>query len=261
MADSRPFRKIRRGEHLYLPLQSPDPALLIVPPVALAPSGRFWWALRRVILVAGVWLLVSVPLGIYTFQNAAKIQGHTDDMSILNPVNNHGDAAGALLHGVIATLGAFKLVGTSAAEQNLPYRPILDPVETVFYFVGLAAVFAALVRLLPPVTPESSKTHQSPDAEITTNRPMVAILLIAWILDQSLPSLLSVNRPGFIRMTGVVPALAIVVGLGVGTAYRWLRSRSIPATTVRGAVAICLVISTVPTVRDEVRSICASDSA
>ena len=75
------------------------------------------------------------------------------------------------------------------------------------------------------------------------------MFLVAWIVDQLIPPIFSVNPPSYIRLTGMFPALAIVVGLGMGVAAR-LAVRRVRVPLVGGALALALVGSTVWTVRD-----------
>ncbi len=223
------------------------PALLALPPLVLLPAGRFRWALERGVLAALVWAIVCVPLGAYTLRHAAEIQGHTDDVSILNPVNSHGNPVGAVERGVVATLASFNVVGTDAAEQNLPYRPILSVVQSVFFFAGLAALGIGALRPKLRGLATEKLPKDGPGVDLG---PLVALFLVGWILDQATPSALAVNPPGFIRMTGTLPALSIVGGIGVVTACErlahWLRSPAI----ARGIVGVALTAAAVGTARD-----------
>jgi len=226
------------------------PVLLAVPPVALVPSNKIGWALRRVAAVAAVWILVSLPLGIYTVRHAAEVQSHTDDVSILNPANNHGDPAGAIVHGVLSTIGSIDFVGSAGAEQNLPFRPLLDPLESVFFGTGLVILAVGACREVASIRSNRLSRESMPTSPAATSRLLIAGLVVGWILDQALPSALSVNPPGFIRMTGLLPPVAIAVGLGLGSTYRWLRSRSISPVYVGSFVGVCLAISSALTIRD-----------
>jgi hypothetical protein len=90
----------------------------------------------------------------------------------------------------------------------------------------------------------------SPAQHVLPLRPLVAVFLVAWILDQAAPSMLSVSPPGFVRLTGILPPIAIVAGIGIGTLYRWLRSRAVSRSVVLAGLSAGLAISTGWTVRD-----------
>jgi len=216
------------------------PALLIVPPIVAAGHPRFWRVARQMILVGVVWLAVSLPLGAYYLGHPEEVQGHTDDVSILNPTNNHGDALGAVLRGAALTLGSIDLVGSNGPEQNLPGRPILDPAMSLFFFAGSIVLVASAVR---------GSRHEG-DKGSARRRLLVASLLIGWIVDQSIPSVLAVNPPGFVRMTGLLPALAIVVALGIVAAWDWLGRSRLSARSVGAIITIALIGSTFLTARD-----------
>ncbi len=221
------------------------PALLAIPPLAAALARRhaapttadeplrFRATLVRVAWVALIWFGVSLPLGVYALRHPSEIQGHADDVSILNPANNHGDPVGAALHGIAATLGAFDVAGSQGGEQNLPGRPVLDPVLSLFFLLGLATL------LLPQARSED-----------TPSRLLVVLFLVGWILDQSASAALSVNPPSYVRLSGTLPPLAMVVGLGIVTAGERLRWTRAERRVALGLVGAGLVISTVWTARD-----------
>ncbi|HVB96623.1 MAG TPA: hypothetical protein VNG11_02725, partial [Chloroflexota bacterium] len=74
--------------------------------------------------------------------------------------------------------------------------------------------------------------------------------LLAWIGSQSISSALAVNPPGFIRMTGTLPAVAIVIGCGVSFLFVWLSHRPVGPAVPIGVTALLLAGSTVWTVHD-----------
>ena len=112
---------------------------MILVPLVATPR-RFGRFLAPILGIAALWVVVSVPLGVYYLRHPADVEGHTDDVSMLNPANNHGDPVGALLHGTVVTLAAIDFHGSDGGEQNLPGRPLLDPIQSAFFFVGLAAL-------------------------------------------------------------------------------------------------------------------------
>ncbi len=236
------------------------PLVLIVPFVFGVARGRLRPLIPLVVWVGLLWALVSVPLGVYYLRHPQSVQGHTDDVSILNPVNNGGDPVGAVLRGAIATLGAFDVRGSLGSDQNLSGRPILDPLMSVFFAIGLVGVIASFARKGQPKTTLDGMGTEGLDldrsrfgttrASDESLRPFVAAFLIAWIVDQSAPSVFSVSPPGFVRLTGVLPAVAIIVGIGICTSYRWLRLRKVPRASVLAGIGAALAISTGWTVRD-----------
>ncbi|MGH2458134.1 MAG: glycosyltransferase family 39 protein [Chloroflexota bacterium] len=248
------FRGIRRNSWLalagagffgglslytYIPGRlAPVPLLFL--PFALGFPRRSWRPFWQMMLVGIIWLAVWVPLGVYAVHHPSDVLGHTDDVSILNPVNDHGDPTGAVIHGVVATLGGFSFAGTENADQNLPGRPILDPLLSFFFFVGLIGLALGARRL---------KTSDGPD-RAGSSRPAVIVFLVVWILTQSVPSALAVDPPGFPRMFGTLPAVAILAGTGVGFAWRWLAAHRVTAVRTSAIVAVALAISAAWTIHD-----------
>lgn len=229
------------------------PALLAIPIVASPrPLGRL---IPRILWVALLWVVVSIPLGGYYLRHPQDIQGHTDDVSILNPTNNHGDPTGAVLHGVLTTLAAVNIVGAEGADQNLPGRPILDPVLSVLFFLGLLTLAHGAVKIQPSreASASSGDRRSGPGINPTARRRarrFLALFLVVWMIDQLLPAMLSVNPPAYVRLSGAVPALAIIGAFGVGSAARWLASQRLQPAILAGALAGALAISTIWTVRD-----------
>jgi hypothetical protein len=248
------------------------PFLLIVLLIfaAIGPSLRR--QIPRIILVGCIWAVMSLPLGVYYLRHPAAVEGHTDDVSILNSANNGGDPVAAVVHGIVATLGAIDVAGSTLWDQNLAGRPIFDPLLSVYFMVGLGAIAGSFAKRrrdgaeveCPPPTPlprgdgtgSTLATASVPwDAEVEkpsaqAPRPLVAAFLVAWILDQAAPSMFSVNPPGYVRLTGILPAIAIVAGLGLVTFYRWLRQVRIGRVPALAGLAASLAISGGWTVRD-----------
>src|SRR5262249_40214543 len=91
---------------------------------------------------------------------------------------------------------------------------------------------------------------QSAASDARANRPLAATFLVAWILDQAAPSMLSVSPPGFVRLSGILPPIAIVAGIGIAAVFRWLRSRAVSRPVALAGLSAALAISTGWTVRD-----------
>jgi hypothetical protein len=246
------FRSLRRGSAIgatgaglfgglstYTYIASRLAPIVLVVPLAVAvltPSLRR--QISRVVLVGCIWALVSVPLAVYYVRHPQSVEGHTDDVSILNPANNGGDLVGAVVHGVVATLGAINVEGSKLWDQNLAGRPIFDPVLSIFFVIGLVAIALAFAP------------GRSADSSRLPLRPLAAAFLVAWILDQAAPSMFSVSPPGYVRLTGILPAIAIIAGLGVCTSFRWLRRWKISRSKVLAGLGAALAVSTAWTIRD-----------
>jgi hypothetical protein len=234
------------------------PILLVVPLAFTLARKPLRQSAMMVVWIGVVWAIISVPLGVYYVRHPQEIEGHTDDVSILNPANNGGDPVGAVVRGVVATLGAIDVAGSRLSDQNLTGRPIFDPVLSAFFVAGMIALALRPRELTPdagnPPLPLGEGWGESVSVSsglpATLWRPLVAVFLIAWILDQAAPSMLSVSPPGFVRLTGILPTIAIVAGIGVASIFRLLCLRDISRPIALAGISAALAISTAWTVRD-----------
>ena len=176
----------------------------VVPVVALlgvllaARKGRPVWG--GAALMVGVWALVFAPLGLYFLGRPADFFKHAADVSALNPANHHGDPWGALWDGVWKNAAMFLFVGSASGAENLPHRPLLDPFVGALFVVG---VVVATLRLRTPTR----------------------AFLLGWLVLGVLPSVLSVNPPGYFRISGAIPAVAVLVGLGASHVWELAEAR------------------------------------
>lgn len=249
------FAGVAGGASIYTYIAAriaPLPVLVL--PLALGLSRRSWRPFWQVAFVGLIWAVITVPLGVYTIRHPGDVLGHTNDVSILNPVNNHGNPTVAIARGILATLGAFTFVGSGAADQNLPGRPILDPILGFFLFVGAGVLLLGAIGR--PGSLRDARATSTTGADRVSDetalgwRLATASFLVVWLLSQSLPSALAVSPPGFIRMTGTLPSVAIIVGIGIGYAWRWIAGRGLRASRAAGLLAVALAVSTAWTVRD-----------
>jgi hypothetical protein len=154
---------------------------------------------------------------------------------------------------VVSTLLAIDFVGSATADQNLPGRPILDPLQSLFFVAGLLVLGAgALLRgsASREARAVGSNGRATGGASSPDLRPVVAALLVFWIFDQLATSALAVDPPGFVRITGILPALAIVVAFGLDAVARVLGRRATHPALGVAVVGGALAVTTVLTVRD-----------
>lgn len=150
---------------------------------------RFWrenW--RPLVLVAGVALVVFAPLG-YFFATHPEWFFRRAGMVTMRTWPELRRELGHLA-------GAFFSRGDINPRQNLPYRPIFDPVQALLFGLGLVT---CLIRRRPPY-----------------------LFLVCWGGLLVLPSALTEYAPHFGRMLGAAPALAALVGVGAFTLYEQL---------------------------------------
>ncbi|MCA9957608.1 MAG: hypothetical protein KC443_01155, partial [Anaerolineales bacterium] len=163
-----------------------------------AALRRFW---PPVALMAAAALLTAVPLLLFFWRYpyffvfriayvANKGKGAVEGKPWLTWLLN----VGRVLRGLFWQ-------GETHLRHNLPGRPFLDPVQSIFFLTG---TWAALRRKLD----------------------LRFVFLWLWLGVMLLPSILSGDAPHFGRLSGAAPALAIFIALGVSYLITWLHPRT-----------------------------------
>lgn len=138
------------------------------------------------------------------------------------------------LNNVFRVLGAFAVRGEDFLRHNLPGRPMLDPVQAVWFLVGLCAAVVqgwhSLRRRLP-----GNAVHP---------------LLLIWIPVLLLPTYLTSDAPHFGRSLGIAPSVALLMGLGIDRLWIWAQSRRAFAHAVPTVALLGLLYSGVRTTVD-----------
>ena len=177
-----------------------------------AALRRFW---RPVGLMAGVALLTALPLLLFfarfpyffSFRIAYvanRGRGTVPGRPWLTWLLNVGRVVAGLFW-----------QGETHLRHNLPGRPYLDLIQAPLFIAGLV------------------------DA-LRRRRDMRILFLGLWLLVMLLPTVLSGDAPHFGRMTGAVPAIALLLALGLDSLGRLLRARGVSAgrTAVLGALLL-----------------------
>jgi len=201
--------------YTYLPARlTPAVLSLWVGIVALHERAKKLWPGAAWFVLGAA--LALIPLGLYTVGHWGVVAGRPGAVSILNPLINKGDLVGTFVRHLGSTLGMFFVRGDAIPRHNLPGRPVFDPVMGLAMLAGTAwAVLQARRRLAPA-------------------------LLLTWLGVMSLPTLLAEDAPHFLRATGLLPLLAVLPALGLGTAWKWLERRG---QGIWGGVLALLVIA------------------
>src|SRR5207245_6072382 len=107
------------------------------------PSGRASLVVGAFLLS---WLIVTAPLGLYYASHLAEVEGRTAAVSVLNPEVGGGSPAGAAARGLIATAEAIVWQGAESGLENLPGRPLFEPLTATMFLLGAALALRALAR-------------------------------------------------------------------------------------------------------------------
>jgi hypothetical protein len=214
-------------------------ARLAAPALAL-PLAAAWLVDRRGRWIGGLAILalssalVFAPLGRYYIAHPAAFVQHSRDTSVLRDTAAATDLAADVGRGLATTAAAFVWpgAGSPGAGENLPGRALLDPLQAALLLVGLTVVAG---------WPRRGRAAS-----------VAAAALGGWVVLLALPSALAVPSPGFVRLSGAVPAAALLVGIGADRALGWLAGAGHPLAARRSALlgAGLLLASTVSTAGD-----------
>ncbi len=202
-------------------------APFILPVYLVAALGRSRERWRRaapgLLAFAAAAFLVTAPLLRDYLKHPEHFLYPHRVVSIWSPGLEPGTAGARFRESLVATLGMFHLRGDGNARHNLPGAPMLDPLSGVLLLVGI-------------VVAARRGRYGAADGEA----PGAGALVLAWFVVMLLPTLLSVEGvPHGLRSAGVIPALALLAGLGAETAWGALTRRA----GRRAAAAIALVVA------------------
>ncbi|HUZ77502.1 MAG TPA: glycosyltransferase family 39 protein [Chloroflexota bacterium] len=175
----------------------------------LATVPRFWRALGQMFTIAGVGLVVFLPLGIHFLQHPGDFYGRSLEVNVVAPERfTASGGAGGVGTAVLNTLGMFSIRGDNTWKYNLSGQPVFDwPLSALFYAGIVLAVVGVAAYLR-----RRRATRAPADA--------YAFVLI-WMFAMLIPGFISSESPHFLRTIGIVPAVFVLPALTVS----WLASR------------------------------------
>lgn len=230
----RAFRSRRRRDWLltgllyglsfytYLPIRF-TPLVLALFGLYLLTKGygdRLWPG--SAYLAAGT-VVALIPFAIYTAGHWDVVMGRTGQVSVFNPVVNHGDLWATLGRQLLRTLGMFFVRGDTIPRHNVPGRPVFMPL------LGAAMIWGIVWAV-----------RRAREGE-----PAPALVLL-WVGGMLAPTWLAGDAPHFLRAVGVLPMLALLPAFGLDRAMDWLEERGRPrlARALIGAVLVLSLGST-----------------
>ena len=171
--------------------------LLIFLGYKLSRNARFRQThLRNLTLFCIVSLLVSLPLGTYALIHPDIFFQREMAVSLLNVEWEGQPFPLALGEGVAKAFGMYSVIPDPQFERNPAHRPILDPISSVFFIAGLTT---AWVR----------------------RKNSAYGFLFLWLIVMSLPGALAADvSPQYSRGMGALPAVALILSLGVDALHR-----------------------------------------
>jgi 4-amino-4-deoxy-L-arabinose transferase-like glycosyltransferase len=160
----------------------------------LFQPSRFRQRWRGFLLCAVVSLVVFVPLASYFIAHPQWFTFRAGQTTHFTLGPGSDSPMQELWKNVVRTLSAFSFRGDMDVIRNLPGRPILDIYQSASFLLGIGVCVWHF------------------------RRPAYATLL-AWVAVMLLPTILTEGAPHYTRGLGAAPATAVLVGLGVVTAW------------------------------------------
>ncbi len=176
------------------------PLVLLMAGLALLIGQRQAWRhwMRAGAITGLIAGFVFLPLALFFIQNPQWFLDRFNHTA--GPLMNVNDRLTVLASNLLKVIGGLFVRGDQNWRHNLAGRPALDVVQSLFFGVGL------IVTLRQWRRPE-------------------AWALSAWLVIGLLPSLITVDAPHFGRTTMAMPAVVLVVALGIEAVWRLGRNR------------------------------------
>ena len=157
----------------------------------------------RLGLMAAVWFLIFLPLGIYYLNNPHWFLFRAEQTFAFSQ-SAAGSGLPAILQQTLATLGMFSFEGDPSWRYNLAGRPVFDWAMALTFYAGI--VLSLLQGLKKP--------RLNPYAFILITQ---VIMLV--------PDFITDGSPHFLRTIGTVPTTFIFPAIALERMYRLLRPR------------------------------------
>ena len=202
-----PFLFFLFGMSFLLPLRAPS-------------RERIRAELPWVGLFVGVAGLVAAPILFHFALHPAHFFMRSSQLSIFDSNSSQAGVLGAFLVNLWEHLLVFGIRGDPNWRHNFPGQPMLTLGESFFFWLGVGTTVFRWQR----------PAHR---------------LLLLWLGVLFLPAVLSRDDtvPHFLRLTGAVPAIYLLVGVGVWEAFRFLKERFFRENRIGVAMAVGAVAS------------------
>ena len=171
---------------------------------------------RYLVLLVVCMALVSLPLIAYALGHPVAFLARPNQISILNPNIHQGRLLSLIGEQILKHLGALFLAGDVNPRHNVPGKPILDPLASLLFAIGLAAGFASHAK-----------------SEL--------VFMLGYVAAMLLPGVLATEGPNFLRLSGVLPLILLPPALGADWLWRRLQALGRPTATFLLAAAMVTV--------------------
>ncbi|HYS78813.1 MAG TPA: glycosyltransferase family 39 protein [Candidatus Dormibacteraeota bacterium] len=176
-------------------------------------------AVRALLLFAGTAFAVAAPMLLHYIHHPEHFTYPRRVLSVFSPKVATRDVPAYLERNLGRTLLMFHLRGDENWRHNLSGAPMLDPLTGILFLLGLVLVF----RKEPAAAERGARDG---GGDWTRPPAPTAALLVGWLLVMLLPNILSVEGvPHGLRSCGVLPAVALLGGIGFAGVSRRVRDR------------------------------------
>ena len=183
--------------------------------------------MKGVFFMSVVALLIYLPLGYHLLTTPSDVAARTNDVSLLGQAAANGESVGlALVNNVVLTGRMFVDRGDTNLRHNLPSRAALDWLNLLGFITGLVVLL---------------RQWRKPQSW----------LLALWLAVMLLPTLLATAAPQYLRASGAVGAVVILVSLGLmwwwERVIRWFELRGWLKRPFRVWLLLPILVLTVST--------------
>ncbi|MEZ4518322.1 MAG: glycosyltransferase family 39 protein [Chloroflexota bacterium] len=186
------------------------PVLAVIAFLLQALSKRQWT--RRdtasTLLVAGIALLVYMPMGLYAREHPGALTERINQAVLIDPDQPLAPQLGTLSGQALDALAMYGIRGDTDPMFNVPGRPSLNPFLFAFLLVGIGI---ALWRFRRPTY----------------------LFLLAWLGVMTAPAMIADMAATAKRALGAFPPAVILIALGLLVPWVWLRAADNRRTLAR----------------------------
>jgi hypothetical protein len=195
---------------------------------------------REWVLALAVAVIVFAPLGLFFLRHPEWFWLRSryvvsDNLETESLGERYVNNVGRVVKG-------FFVHGEENLRHNLPGRPMLDPVQALWFVMGLVGVGARLGRRVAGVLPGRGTGGR--EGVVTDG------LLLLWLVVMLLPTYLTSDAPHFGRAIGITPAVVVLMALGMDAVWRWGRRQTALFTAVSVTLAASVAYTGLCTGRD-----------
>ena len=221
------------GVHVYPSIRF---APLFLPAYVLAETrgaaGGRRKAVGGLLRFAVAALAVAAPMLLHYIHHPEHFTYPRRVLSVFSPKVATRDVPAYLEQNLLKTVLMFHVRGDENWRHNLSGAPMLDPLTGILFLLGLALVFR-------PDAFGGDGGAPGSGGDRTGRAAPAAALLLGWLGVMLLPNILSVEGvPHGLRSCGVLPAVALLGGIGLGGVSRGVRGR------IGGRAAGAVVLAT-----------------